>query len=457
MRRTVREKLDSLDKDSAWIFTKQTTDFDEVFRATQLFHDYYQSDENLEQIFEEYHQDYGVETNRHRIWIMSQMFGLITKTPFFRRGSKYKDERPTEIFENLNKHEIGSSEYNTLKTEQLLKVRIKPIIDSSPDHYDKVILPLIFSYQVLKKLKMDYSINHISTDQFYTYVMTCKNFSELEEAVWFLKENSSVSDLVNNYKDSSRIQSLFEKNSNLILFNEDKVYINSTFESVFDDFLESIDIFDLEIILENPNSYAYFLYTPQNFNLNLIDLQDESCQTLKHNPIKRIVEKIDDEENYDSNYVKLADEVKEDNLNDRIAKNAYKNEIQFKSTSQSIRIVRNPLFGKLAIKKAKYKCCYNNTHKTFTSRSSGKPFMEAHHLIPIKYAKEIYEKYKLNIDCIENIVSLCPNCHRAVHYGANNVKKDKITDLYNKMNEGYKEIGLEIDLEELFKMYSIKK
>src|SRR5690606_9769031 len=134
------------------------------------------------------------------------------------------------IFDLLNQCEIGDEKYNTLKSEQLLKVRVKPIIDSTPDKYDQVLLPLLFSYLVLKELKTKHNIFEITLDQFYTYVMTCKRFSEIGESVELLSQNPKISDFVQIFKGKSRIKPLFEKNSGLLDFSNDKVRINKQFD-----------------------------------------------------------------------------------------------------------------------------------------------------------------------------------------------------------------------------------
>jgi 5-methylcytosine-specific restriction protein A len=453
--RTIQEKLDSLNSKSVWHFTKHETDFDANFKATRLFVDALSSGENIEEYFSSHAADFGI-TNRHRVLIIAQMFGLITKTPFFSRGNSYRNERPTAVFDMLNKYEIGSYEYNTLKSEQLLKVRMKPIIDSTIDGYDKVILPLLFSYKVLKKLQTDYSINSVPLDVFYTYVMTCNRFDEVEESAFLISKKPSVSTFVSNFKDSSRIIPLFEKNNKLLLFNGNTVSINTLFDNYFyENLVSKINLSDLNLILDDINAYAYFLYNCQNFNINLIDnpAADEQNIEINLEPIKQIIEISDNEEKYDSGYVELVDEVKETNINPQIAENAYKNKLQFSESKRGTKVVKNPIFGKIAIQQSGYQCNANPAHITFESKKTGENFMEAHHLAPMSYAKEIFEKFKVNADCIENIVSLCPNCHRAAHYGSNKVKKELITHLFNNKLFEFQKIGLDLSLEDLLKMY----
>ena len=81
--------------------------------------------------------------------------------------------------------------------------------------------------------------------------------------------------------------------------------------------------------------------------------------------------------------------------------------------------------------------------------------MEAHHLVLVKYQKEIWEKYNINVDCVENIISLCPTCHRAFHNGTDKVKSELIDNLYQKLKARYKSIGFNITIEDVKKLYGI--
>lgn len=82
--------------------------------------------------------------------------------------------------------------------------------------------------------------------------------------------------------------------------------------------------------------------------------------------------------------------------------------------------------------------------------------MEAHHLVPVKYQQLIWKKYNINVDCVENIVSLCPNCHRAFHNGTKEVKTKMIENIYEKLIPRYKSIGFIINVEEIKKLYNVK-
>lgn len=44
----------------------------------------------------------------------------------------------------------------------------------------------------------------------------------------------------------------------------------------------------------------------------------------------------------------------------------------------------------------------------FIKRSNGEPYLEVHHIIPLSQG---------GLDSLENVISLCPNCHRQIHFG----------------------------------------
>ena len=102
---------------------------------------------------------------------------------------------------------------------------------------------------------------------------------------------------------------------------------------------------------------------------------------------------------------------------------------------------------------AEYTCQIDPTHKTFMAVRNV-PYMEGHHLIPCtaENSKKFWKKYAKNIDCVANIV-ICPNCHRAVHFGDEDTKTDKIKVLFAKQAEKLKRAGIEITEEELLGLY----
>lgn len=104
-----------------------------------------------------------------------------------------------------------------------------------------------------------------------------------------------------------------------------------------------------------------------------------------------------------------------------------------------------------AIIKANYKCEIDSKHETFISHKTNHPYMEAHHLVPMKFQN----KFSNNIDKTANIKSLCPICHRKIHSGIPSEKEELVVKLYNQSKEELKKVGIIIDLLELKELYGI--
>lgn len=81
--------------------------------------------------------------------------------------------------------------------------------------------------------------------------------------------------------------------------------------------------------------------------------------------------------------------------------------------------------------------------------------MEGHHLIPCtsSNAELFWSKFKRNIDCVENIICLCPTCHRRIHFGSKEERDTIIKSLYQKQISSLKAVGLDIAFEELLALY----
>ena len=457
------DKLNRLTESDVWVFTKQSIDFDNAFRAVKLLNEMPNRDtENIENYFTQNYGRYNIDTNRHRVLIIAQLFGLLTKTPPYKRGGSYNKENPTEMYELLAKYEIGSYEYNKLKSEQILKVKIRAIIDGANNNIDWNILPVVFSYKVLRQLKEQYNISSVNLDLFYTYVMTCSEYSEVNEAVEYIRTNAPITKYLAKYKDRSRFIPLVGDNLKLFNISRTDIFINENFDDYFNDnFMDKFDIDELNIQLSRDVDYTYFLTTLQNFDINLID---EDAQRPENTPLinmpkvrkKKVIEYVKGAlEDDDSDYVEKVDDVKEYNINDDIAKGAYKNKPSATTSGVLKRYSKNPLIGKVRIKKVDYKCENNPLHETFISSHTKKQFMEAHHLIPINKQDEMWDKFGVNIDCTENILSLCPNCHRAIHYSIKDIKRELIARLFEIKQAELAETGVALSLDELFQIYGV--
>ncbi|MEA4919729.1 MAG: HNH endonuclease signature motif containing protein [Clostridiaceae bacterium] len=93
-------------------------------------------------------------------------------------------------------------------------------------------------------------------------------------------------------------------------------------------------------------------------------------------------------------------------------------------------------------------CAIDSSHKTFEGMGGLSNYLEGHHLVPLSMQPLFPET---NLDCPENIVPLCPNCHSALHYGSQKVRKSYIDKLTAKYREGLNKIGITDDsLKEIF-------
>ena len=96
----------------------------------------------------------------------------------------------------------------------------------------------------------------------------------------------------------------------------------------------------------------------------------------------------------------------------------------------------------LQIEKAcNYSCQIDYSHKTFISISSGHQYMEGHHIIPLSQQVD----FEYSLDCYPNIIVLCPNCHRFMHYGLEKEKREELIAIYEDRAERYSNCGINLD------------
>lgn len=79
-----------------------------------------------------------------------------------------------------------------------------------------------------------------------------------------------------------------------------------------------------------------------------------------------------------------------------------------KITSASTTFIRNPYVAEMAKRQANGICYDCKKQAPFVSKVSGEPYLEVHHTIPLADGGP---------DTLDNVVALCPNCHRKRHYG----------------------------------------
>lgn len=93
---------------------------------------------------------------------------------------------------------------------------------------------------------------------------------------------------------------------------------------------------------------------------------------------------------------------------------------------------RNPKLAALALQMADYACEMDRTATSFISKNTNKPFMEAHHLIPMGQQTNFPN---INLDDVRNICSLSPTNHRKLHYAKFEAIEDDLKRLADIKSE----------------------
>ena len=62
--------------------------------------------------------------------------------------------------------------------------------------------------------------------------------------------------------------------------------------------------------------------------------------------------------------------------------------------------------------------------------------------------------FKYDIDVPENIMSLCPNCHKKIHLSEDIAKRDILKEAYNRKRNQLLERGIEMDIKTLLEIYN---
>ncbi len=108
----------------------------------------------------------------------------------------------------------------------------------------------------------------------------------------------------------------------------------------------------------------------------------------------------------------------------------------------------NPALGKEVLCEANFRCAMDAFHPTFLKKD-GTPYMEVHHLIPLKHQGAFENK----LDTKANLVPLCPLCHRRIHYGTPEDVSAMLERLYKEHSELLAQSGIPVSLEELVLYY----
>lgn len=118
---------------------------------------------------------------------------------------------------------------------------------------------------------------------------------------------------------------------------------------------------------------------------------------------------------------------------------------QVVSTSKAWK--RDPQVAARAVAAKGYLCELAPEESTFVSRRTGQPFIEAHHLVPMKEQ----EAFDINLDREDNVCALSPFAHRKIHHGKFEDIEGDIRELAKSRQALLDE--LELSVEELLTFY----
>lgn len=108
---------------------------------------------------------------------------------------------------------------------------------------------------------------------------------------------------------------------------------------------------------------------------------------------------------------------------------------------------RNKIVALNALNAANYSCEGQCKNILFLKRNTEHFYTEAHHLIPLKFQ----DRFNNSLDVEANIISLCPMCHRLLHYGQDN--SNLLESLFLQRVKRLKKCGIEITFEKLLSFY----
>lgn len=124
----------------------------------------------------------------------------------------------------------------------------------------------------------------------------------------------------------------------------------------------------------------------------------------------------------------------------------YQDSLHQKDVPQTVeqtvkRIKRNPAVARKALEDSKYQCEIYPEFPIFTSKSSGLPYLEAHHLVPIG----LQPMFDTSLDVAENICILNPYAHRMVHHATYSEIEGHIQALLVRREDFLNSLGIDVD------------
>jgi hypothetical protein len=213
---------------------------------------------------------------------------------------------------------------------------------------------------------------------------------------------------------------------------------------------------------EKGNAFSKHGKPVQSYICTLEDAQAEFLlrEILKHQTGRDVIDVILLAlENFD-NSVSFGDELDNYDNDDKVRRywdlvsgnwNSTKKPQNIVELENTTRVIprRDPRVSMNALKHANNECENIKDHVTFKRKGVDIAYMESHHLIPISK----YKDFSYSLDIEENIVCLCPTCHRLLHHGSMEEKESLIKKLYDNRKLALEQCGLNVTFDKLKSYY----
>lgn len=203
------------------------------------------------------------------------------------------------------------------------------------------------------------------------------------------------------------------------------------------DFLETLEkvVFDEKVKGFNKYTNNFYTATLRSYRIFLEGMAQESLNLA-----------IDAESD------QLSEDKDSGNMQLKIAESAI--EKPSKILMKGVKVYnRNPNESLAAKQRSNWRCEIDKSHKTFINVTNNKPYVEAHHLVPM----EFQDDFEKSLDIAINIVPLCPNCHSKIHKATDAEKKDLVVKLFEERKENLSEFGIDLELKKLLSYYRIQE
>lgn len=277
---------------------------------------------------------------------------------------------------------------------------------------------------IKKKLVLRWNIDDAKNDGYLlagSFPLSLGNDIEFKEIkknktpiVFILGDKGIIAKSRDKYP--GELNSITKDSKFVSIFNEIKTNSNLDFISEYIGFSTLYSNFKLTSGNRNNSNIRIGviieLYSSNLDNIYILQIKSDNSNEWRKYQTKPIEIKdlVINEETELNDYIKLS----EKELLDKIKSKSTENNVIL---SQVKRYSRNLYIVAYALNRAKGICELCKKEAPFI-KEDGSPYLEVHHIIPLS---------ENGSDSLENVIAICPNCHRELHFGNNRtIIKEKL-------------------------------